>query len=442
MLAAVSDNWMPLVVRAATERMHVQGFRFDQDQQPRAGGLRRLLRGAAPASTGDRDAWTIWQRNGLDVESGLAFQEAAKHGESYLLVWFDDEDDTKARITVEHPAQVVVRRAAGDRRRRTSALKKWQEDDGSYRATLWTPKTIYRYQRQDGKPWTLLVDNGTFTNTLGVVPVIPIVNDPQMRPSRVGARDGPFVGLGRSDLIDVIPTQDSINKLVCDMLVASEVSAFRQRWATGLEIPEDENGNAIEPFNAAVDRLFVSEDEKTRFGDFNATDLRNFVVGIENRLQSLSSRSRTPPHYLNALGGTLPSGEALKSAETGLVSKTHDKMRAADDPIEEAIRLALRIEENAAAEIVDAEVIWSNAESRSESEWVDSLVKKLAFGVPVQQLWEDAGYSPQQINRFAAMIEEYAQMAQTIPTPAGAGSQGVPNEPAPPATTPVPIGAA
>ena len=55
-----------------------------------------------------------------------------------------------------------------------------------------------------------------------------------------------------------------------------------------------------------------------------------------------------------------------------------------------------------------AEVDWSPAESRSESEFVDSLVKKFSIGVPVQQLWEDAGYSPQQIARFRAMLREQA----------------------------------
>ena len=74
---------------------------------------------------------------------------------------------------------------------------------------------------------------------------------------------------------------------------------------------------------------------------------------------------------------------------------------------------------------------WSPAESRSESEFVDSLVKKLSIGVPVQQLWEDAGYSPQQIARFRAMLREQA-LEQGLLDPTG---QGLPPDPsgAPPA---------
>jgi hypothetical protein len=46
----------------------------------------------------------------------------------------------------------------------------------------------------------------------------------------------------------MVPLQDGVNKLITDMLVASEFAAFRQRWVTGIEIPRDENNNPIEPF--------------------------------------------------------------------------------------------------------------------------------------------------------------------------------------------------
>lgn len=434
MLAAVSDNWMPLIVKAATERLRVQGFTFPAGDQP---AQRRRMLGMLPPrpaetdrSAGDRAAWEIWQRNGLDVGAPLGFTEAVKHGEGYLLVWWDDDDDTKARITVEHPSQFIVRRVAGDQSRRAAALKKWQEDDGTLRATLWLPDRVYRYSRDEGATtWDQLPgEKGEFPNPLGVVPGIPLVNDPHLLPARPpsglwsdttsGQTATPIgslahVGLGRSDLVDFIPTQDSINKLVCDLLVASEVGAFRQRWATGLEVPEGPDGQPIEPFEAAIDRLWISEDKDTQFGEFAATDLTNFTTAIENRVQSLASRSRTPPHYLLGQSGSFPSGESLKATETGLVAKIRDKQNSFSEALEEAIRLALIIEGNDQLAALDAETSWAPAESRSESEFVDSLVKKLTLGVPPQQLWMDAGYSPQQTDRFREMLVEYAAYQAT-----------------------------
>ncbi|MCU0261436.1 MAG: hypothetical protein MUE78_10485, partial [Ilumatobacteraceae bacterium] len=70
--------------------------------------------------------------------------------------------------------------------------------------------------------------------------------------------------------------------------------------------------------------------------------------------------------------------------------------------------LAFQAQGDPRANAVQAETIWSDPESRTESEHVDSLVKKMAIGVPLQQLWEDAGYSQTQIARFRQMALEEA----------------------------------
>lgn len=416
MLAAVSDNWLPLVIQAPIERLVVQGFRLGEADQLEA----------------DADAWRLWQENDLDLDSATLFTEASKIGEAYLMVWWGEDREAtsgpfatrnsqpKAEITVEHPAQVIVERKAGSRDNISAALKKWVGEDGTLYATLFLPDAIYRYERTRaaGKDWEPRRDAlAVETNPLGVVPVIPVVNNPSMLPSfppsslLVAPHDLPeaAIGLGRSDLADVISTQDVINKLLCDLLVASEVSAFRQRWATGLEIPFDEStGEPIQPFEHAVNRLWVSPDPETKFGEFQSNDLSNYTGAIESRVQSLAARTRTPPHYL--LGSIVnASGDALKAAESGLANRVREKQRTYGEAIEYAIRLAFAVEGDVAkANSPMAEVDWKNPETRSESEYVDALVKKLAFGVPQEQLWSDAGYSPQEISRFKAMLREQA----------------------------------
>lgn len=416
MLAAVSDNWLPLVIQAPIERLVVQGFRLGEGDQLEA----------------DADAWRLWQENDLDLDSATLFTEASKIGEAYLMVWWGEDRDAvsgpfasrnsepKAEITVEHPAQVIVERKAGSRDDISAALKKWIGEDGTLYATLFLPDAIYRFERPRaaGKGWEPRRDAPAVeANPLGVVPVVPVVNNPSMLPSfppgslLVAPHDLPeaAIGLGRSDLADVISTQDVINKLLCDLLVASEVSAFRQRWATGLEIPFDEStGEPIQPFEHAVNRLWVSPDPETKFGEFQSNDLSNYTRAIESRIQSLAARTRTPPHYL--LGSIVnASGDALKAAESGLANRVREKQRTYGEAIEHAMRLAFAVEGDVAkANSPMAEVDWKNPETRSESEYVDALVKKLAFGVPQEQLWADAGYSPQEISRFKAMLREQA----------------------------------
>lgn len=65
------------------------------------------------------------------------------------------------------------------------------------------------------------------------------------------------------------------------------------------------------------------------------------------------------------------------------------------------MRLAFTVEgESAKADMVDAEVIWANPESRMIGQTVDAAVKLQSLGVPRPALWEFTGASPQQIARW------------------------------------------
>lgn len=418
LLAGVSDNWCGLVVAAAVERLEVQAFMVNGGTTPEL----------------DARALDIWRREGLDFGASLAFTEAVKIGESYLLVARDAATDT-ARITVEHPRQFIVARSPSDRRVITAALKAWWSDiDDAVYVTLWLPDQIVRRARYRDRAW---FDERAETepNPFGVVPVAALVNDPQTIPANppmsllLPPHNAPEVaiGLGRSDLADIVATQDAIDQNVSNLLLAGEFAAFRQRWATGLEVPRDpQTGEPIEPFRAAVDRVWVSESPDTSFGEFAPTDLRNYIAAIQWLVQSIASRTRIPPHILMSGSGNWPSGESLRAAESGLVSKVRSKMRSFEPAIARALTLALAVED------IDAPTIrvdWVDPERKVESAFVDSLVKKLTLGVPPQQLWEDAGYSPEQINRFVELLTQADELGLT----AGGGG---PTPPSPPPEAP------
>lgn len=375
MFSAFSDNWCPLVVDAVEERLDVQGFRYGSD----------------PAA--DKDAWNIWQQNGLDASSQLAHSDALIKGDSYAIVWPDS--DGKPRVSIESSRDVVIYYAPGDRTNRIAALKMWS-DCGKKHATLFTKNFVYKYDQseKDNGEWRPSPDNNEpwpLINPLGVVPVVPLINRPSLTSD-----------YGVSEFINVIPMQDAVNKLLADMLVASEYIAFPQRYVTGLEIPEDDHGNVQSPFQIAFDKLLIAEDPNASFGTLSAGDLKNYVQGIELLVQHIASQTRTPPHYFY-LSGNFPSGDAIKSAETGLVAKSRRKMRFFGESWEEIMRLCFKVLGDPRGSIDDSETIWGDPEYRSESELADALIKRSAIGVPRQQLWEDAGYSQTQIARFRAM---------------------------------------
>jgi hypothetical protein len=392
------DNYMSLVVDSAAERLRVQGFRFgDQDA--------------------DKDAWRIWQANGLDAQSNMVHTESIKLGEAY---WVVQPNGDIPRITAEHPSQVIVATDPGDRRTRLAALKKWQGEDGYAYANVYLPDRVVKY-RQVRRPSVIdgISDYGTAKwetigasgNPLGVVPIIPVPNNPSMLEG------------GRSDLAGgALSIQDGINKELADMIVGSEYTAFRQRVILGIDQPKDEQGRPI-PIDrkdterqSRESRLWMFPGKDGKAFEFSATDLSNFRQAIDGLTGDLAAQTRIPIYYFRPQAISNISAEALIGLDAGLVSKTDDKKEPMGEGHEEMTRLAFRSVDpkDERANATDAETIWRNTESRSQAQVVDAAVKKQTLGVPWEQIMEDIGYSPQQIDRMAAMREEERLTAESL----------------------------
>lgn len=427
-LRPFSDNFCPLVVEAVEERLTVTGFRM----------------GASRDLQADADAWRIWQANQLDAQSELAHREALIKGCAYVIVSPFEADMVDPRtplITIEDPMEVAIESAPGTRRRR-AALKRWKDEDGYLRAVLWLPGELYRWRSRTkyrgaattnvtwdeyalpedgdgGFPIRLLRPNGT---PFDQVPVVALPNRP--------LRDGSF----DSEIAGIIPAQNAINKLAADMLVASEFAAFRQRYLLNFDAELDPvTKQPREPFQVGSDRiLMLGSPDRTddpnlpevKVGEFEVSPLDNYISAVEMFVQHVATRTRTPAHYLLGQSGSFPSGESLKATETGLVAKAHQKMRHFGEGWEDVVRLAFDVLGDDRSRVVDSETLWKDPESRTEAEHVDALLKLKSLGVPEEQLWEDAGYTPQQIARFreiAANQPPASRPADDGEPPAAAG---------------------
>lgn len=383
----LTDNWMPIVIDSSVERLRVQGFRFGSNQEA------------------DKQAWEIWQANGLDAESNMVHTESVKLGYAYWMVQPTNGDTP--RITAEHPSQVICAHAPGDRRVRVAALKKWADGKDIY-ANVYLPDRVVKYRTNSRllelvdkeRRWETI---GAAGNPLGVVPVVPVPNNPSMLHG------------GRSDLAGgPLRIQDAINKLLCDMLIGSEYQAYPQRVLLGVDVPRDATGNPIAnaDLKASQSRVWFIPSADAKPFEFSASDLANFRTAMDGLVRDLTAQTRTPPHYV---AGQIvnASGDALKAAETGLVSKVRDKMDPFGEAHEETMRLAFRAidSKDKRAAATDAEVIWRDPESRSQAETVDAAVKLASIGVPNEVLWERVGFSPQEIDRMLAMQDVDALLA-------------------------------
>lgn len=402
---AFADNWCGVVTNAAEERMEVQGFRVNT------------------ATTADAAAKRLWEENELDLQSGMGHLDGLISGAFFVTVW-QGETDEVPEITVDSSSMTVVECHPKQRRRRTSALRAYVDDDGYEHAELFFPEAVYLFRSKakrtaggtidPGRSQWVIEDQldvsgsldsaGRMTNPLGVVPVVEFLNMPRLTVSRQAG------WAAHSEIASVMPLQDAVNKLVADMLVASEFAAFPQRHLAGYE-PDDVLGPDGKPTGQTIAPSFVSgpgklwwlENEEAKFGQFDAADLTSSVKAIELVVQHIASISATPPHYLRASADRL-SGESIKSAESGLIAKVRRKSRGWGAGWEEVMRLAGNVA--GIAELSGAqsmETIWRDPETRTESEHVDAVSKKKDLDVPAPQLWEELGYTPEQIGRFPAM---------------------------------------
>lgn len=374
-------NWMGLVVESVAERLEVQGVRYGDDQ------------------AADQGAWDIWQANGMDVGSEMVFTDALVTGESYMTVEPNPADESRPFIWPEHPSQVIVSCDPARPSVRRASFKKWLDDSGFVFAVLQLPDVVVRLcsertvkQGDTSKiRWVPRGDDAEFRNPFGAVSVVPFRNRARL------------LGGGRSEIADVLDTQDRINRTIFLRMIAAEYAAFRQRAASGLPLEVDDDGKAKMPFTPSMVELWVSENPETKWHEFSATDLTPYIQAVESDIQHIAAETKTPPQYL--LGAMVNiSGDALKAAESGLVSKVRRRARHFGESIEEVFRLAfLAAGDEAKAKVVDAEVIWRNPEFRTEGELVDALVKMKTLGVPDEALQERWGASPQEIARWRAM---------------------------------------
>ncbi len=378
-------NWCRLVADAIEERLDVAGFRLSQDE---------------PA---DRELWRIWQANGLDEVSQQAHLDALIYGCAFVVVWAGSDPRTP-RITVESARQMVVDRSPLSGQI-TRALKRWTED-GYGHAVIYGPDTITRWRTEqkvvEGSD-TYDIPTGGYTqvetidNPLGVVPVACLVNRPRLLSAN-----------GETELSDIIPLTDAASKIMTDLLVTSEYAAAPRRWITGMDTggsdaEAERVGAQVQQkwTDAPASKLWIAADPQTTFGQFPETTLEAFVAAVDTLTQQAAAVSGLPPAYFGIHGSEVASADAIRSSEATLVSKARRRQRAFGGAWEDVMRLAVLVRDGVQRPGMESlETIWRDPETRTVAQAADAAVKKLSVGVSREQVLEDLGYSPVQIERM------------------------------------------
>ena len=153
--------------------------------------------------------------------------------------------------------------------------------------------------------------------------------------------------------------------------------------------------------DAPASKLWIAASSDTTFGSFPESTVEGFVAAIDTLTQQASAISGLPPAYFGIHGSEVASADAIRSSETTLVSKARRRQRAFGGAWEDAVRLAVLVRDGVQRPGMESlETIWRDPETRTVAQAADAAVKKLAVGVSREQVLEDLGYSPVQIERM------------------------------------------
>lgn len=394
---AFSLNYCAKVVRATKNRLILTGFSVED--------------GGDDAT----DAWGIWKANRMDQQAGYVHQAALLYGDGYVIVWPgadgqpvlypNDGDVMTVAYDSENPGVILW------------AAKRWVADLKSkkVRLNMYYPDRIEKYISRSsidtasdraesydvfeapGEPWPL-------SNPYGAVPVFHFAND------------APVGKFGRSELVDVIPIQNALNKEVMDLLVNSEFSALPQRVMTGIEADVDpDTGKPKAPFFATPGGVWTIGDPDAKGFEFTAGNVDQFLKPKESLLRDIAAVSDTPMHFLIPPSGEWPSGESLKTAESEFLAKVLDRQIAFGNRWEDVLAFALRV----ASIDSDARLsaLWKDPAPHSEADQANVAVLKSQVGVSNQQLQRELGYSEEEIEHMAAeKAEQTASLGNAILT--------------------------
>lgn len=347
----------------------------------------------------DADTWRTFQlANGPELAE-LVHADRLAYGSAYVTVWAT-ENGTPT-LTGDSPFTMTHKcdPATGET---LWAARRYTVTEQDHRLVLYTPDSIrtYRATYTGATAYSYRL-TGETDNPLDAVPVVPFIRRSSLADPATGA---PVV----DDLVDL---SDAVSKVLADAMVTSEFYARPRRWATGLEIEEDENGKAIDPFGEG--RFLQSESPETKFGQLDAARLDGYADMLATLTQQIGALSGLPPHYLGLHGDQPASADGIRAAEAQLTARARAEQRRVTAEWCRVAWLLDAVADGAPAvpsRLRTARVSWESPETSTPAMQADAAAKLRGIGVPLETvLVTHLGYDDTKAAQIAALAARYSR---------------------------------
>jgi len=364
------ENWCAVVVDSVLDRLELRDLVVADDDS--ATDALRMVR----------------EQSGLIDDETAVHEDIVVTGEGFVIAWRND--DTGAIEAFQNDSRLchAIYDEANPHQMRAGA--KWWAEGNAVRLNLYYPDRVEYYgtvrefkdgETPDARAFQPLGDDPVMENPFGRLNMFHFRSN-RRKP--------------KSQLNDVIPIQDMLNKCVSDMMVVSEFMAFPQRYV----ISEAGIVNLQNNPNAIWDLVAAGQGgQPTQAGQFPAADLRNYLEVIRDLSASIGVISRTPRHFFYSQGGD-PSGEALIAMEAPLNKKVQ-RLQAALSPTWRDLGAFLLL---LAGQDVPSQSIWANYEQPQTVQPMTAAVitKTLVdAGRPLTNVLRDDGWTDEDLAELA-----------------------------------------
>lgn len=427
-------NHLDTILSALVDRLYLTSVETDSD-------------------AGNEWTQTLFDENRIDAVQLSVHESACRDADTYLLCEYDPDED-RVKWTQEDAydgVQGIVAVYGADRNQPVVVFKIWPERiadqalSGEERSGLIDTVRINAYYADriekyisrgtlrleryevDGEEWPAPWV-GRDGKPLGV-PIIHFRN-----------RATKYTAYGKSELDDVIPAQDALNRTMTSMVMSAELSAFQVRYAIGIDPPaklspgawikahppKDSSGNIKQPTAEQLEHL-----KAIRFGTLEVGQIAPFIQEAEFLIAQMYEISRTPR---GGDAGANASGEALRERMSGLVGKAKRAQISFGDSWERAVKVSAAIQaaygKTQPPAIAKFYARWTTAELRNDAEVVDNILKiadlldertKLELLAPVYG-WDTEKISSILQSRQGDAAARVATLAANLP---GFGNNGL-----------------
>lgn len=340
-------NYLPIPVDILVERLNVEGFETEEERQARQQAQALPDSEETVFQSAVFNTW--WQKNRMDAIQSDVHHASVRDADSYVLVGWDNDmgiPTFACETAYDGTNGVTIRYDESKAGRMKFAVKRWRIESGPgagtiQRMNVYTPAAIYKFITSPGG-WEEHMDADdtewpiNWTDESGQPLGIPIAHF---------KNNGGGYDFGKSELADIIPAQDALNKAVIDEIAGADIEGFRIITLSGGAPPIDSTGAStleIGPGRA------IHAPQGT-WGSIPAGNIAGLSAIVDGYVQRMAQMSRTPLAYFQVTG-QVAAADTQRADDTGLVSKVERRSVDFGNAWEDAMAIARRLHNNFSSE--------------------------------------------------------------------------------------------